>query len=66
MKKTVKQLREKMQLSQEELAVRVGVSYPTINAWERGYSEPRKPTKSVLAKVLNVMPEDIIFIRKND
>lgn len=36
----VKELREKMLLSQTELAKKLGVSYATINRWENGHHDP--------------------------
>ena len=39
-RKIVKQLREKMLLSQEEMAKKLGVSFATINRWENGHHEP--------------------------
>lgn len=38
--KIVKQLREKMLLSQEEMAKKLGVSFTTVNRWENGHHEP--------------------------
>ena len=39
-RKIVKQLREKMLLSQEEMAKKLGVSFATVNRWENGHHEP--------------------------
>lgn len=36
----VKELREKLLLSQTELAKKLGVSYATVNRWENGHHEP--------------------------
>ncbi len=36
----VKFAREKMQLSQERLAAQLGVSFSTVNRWERGHAMP--------------------------
>ncbi len=33
-------LRKKLNLSQEKLAVRLGVSFSTVNRWEKGHSLP--------------------------
>lgn len=38
----VKALREKLQLSQEEFAARLGVSFSTVNRWENGHVAPKK------------------------
>lgn len=36
----VKELRDKLLLSQTELAKKLGVSYATVNRWENGDHEP--------------------------
>ena len=36
----VKELREKLGMTQEQLAREVGVSFKTVNRWERGKSKP--------------------------
>jgi len=36
----MRDIRRQLGLSQEELARRLGVSYPTVNAWERGRAHP--------------------------
>src|SRR5712671_3266165 len=36
----IKQLRDRLGLSQEKLAARLGVSLPTINRWEKGKTKP--------------------------
>lgn len=38
--KMIKALREKMTLSQAELAKALGVSYASVNRWETGKHEP--------------------------
>lgn len=40
----VKQVREKLNLSQEELAKELGVSFATINLWEKGHTHPTYET----------------------
>ena len=36
----VKEVRKKLNLSQEKLAVKLGVSFSTVNRWEKGHSFP--------------------------
>ncbi len=43
--KLIKALRESMILSQEEFAKFFGVSFATINRWERGHHEPSYAAK---------------------
>jgi DNA-binding transcriptional regulator YiaG len=38
----VKDVRQQLQLSQEELAHALGVSFATVNRWENGKSAPSK------------------------
>jgi DNA-binding transcriptional regulator YiaG len=39
---TVKQVRRRLGLSQEELAQALGVSFATVNRWENGKTVPSK------------------------
>lgn len=41
----IKVLRESMILSQEEFAKYLGVSFATVNRWERGHHEPTYSAK---------------------
>ena len=43
----VRHAREKMGMSQEELAHALKVSFATINRWENGKTHPNKMAKSV-------------------
>ena len=43
----VKMVREKMSMSQEDLARALNVSFATINRWENGKTRPNKLAKSV-------------------
>jgi DNA-binding XRE family transcriptional regulator len=43
----VKQVRQFLKISQEELAHALNVSYVTINRWENGRSEPNRIAKAV-------------------
>lgn len=36
----VRSLRQQLGLTQEKLAARLGVAFPTINRWENGHSHP--------------------------
>ena len=46
--------REKSNLSQQDLAQRLGVKNSTIKSWENDNSEPRANRLSILAGLLNV------------
>lgn len=38
--KLIKELRDKLGLTQEQFAQKVGVTFPTINNWEKGNRTP--------------------------
>ena len=40
--KDIQKLRSRFQLTQEEFAVKVGVTLSTIHRWEKGKSKPSK------------------------
>ena len=50
--KSLKQKRKDLDLTQGELAVKVGVSLTTIQLWERGVSKPSEENLKKLNKVL--------------
>lgn len=41
----VKEIRKQLDLSQEDLAREIGVSFATVNRWENGKSKPSKLAK---------------------
>ena len=49
--KLLKAYREKMFLSQEDLAQKLGISYVTVNRWENGKFEPTIKMKKKLNKM---------------
>ena len=46
--KKIKAIRLKMFLSQEKFAKEIGVSFATINRWERGLNEPNYEGKKAI------------------
>ena len=50
--KTIGQLREKLNLTQENLAKELGVAFSTINRWETGTSEPRGKAKKKIIEMI--------------
>lgn len=38
----IREIRSRQNLTQEELAARLGVTFPTINRWENGRSKPSR------------------------
>lgn len=50
--KNIKQLREKLDWSQEKLARELSISVNTIRRWEKGTNEPSALAKKVLSNLL--------------
>lgn len=53
-KETLKQLREKKNLTQEQLAERVMVTRQAVSRWETGETQPNTDTLKLLSKEFNV------------
>lgn len=47
----IKELREKMLLTQEEFAKLIGVSFQSVNRWENGKFEPTMKVKRKLKEL---------------
>ena len=56
-KKLVKEIREKLIITQEELAALLGVSFASINRWETGKHEP---TIKIKRKIVELCKENNI------
>ncbi len=52
--KLIKKLRNKLDLTQEQFAQRVGVTFSTVNSWERG---SRKPHPFLFKRLLEMAEE---------
>lgn len=55
----VKQLRERMQLSQPRFAAMLGISVGTLRNWEQGRRKPEGPARALL-RVAAVHPEAVL------
>jgi Predicted transcriptional regulator len=44
----IKRIREELLLSQVDLAEKMGVSFATINRWEKGHHEPTFKSKRMI------------------
>lgn len=53
-KMKLKEFRKKHKLTQTDICIACGVSLPTSQAWERGYS---KPTQERREKLINLFKE---------
>ena len=63
MKKLILEIRNRLNVSQEDLAKMIGISYATVNRWENGHSQPNKAAQLRLYDICrerNVDLEDII------
>lgn len=56
----IQQLRKKINMSQEELSNKVGVTRQTISNWETGISAPDIKQAKDLAKVFNVTLDELV------
>ncbi len=55
----VKRIREKLNVSQSQFAMMIGVSISTLQNWEQGRREPEGPAKALL-KVVEQNPRAVI------
>lgn len=51
----VKEVRKQLDLSQEDLARELGISFATVNRWENGQVKPSKLAKAQLNKFCTKM-----------
>ena len=58
----LRELRERLGISQEELAERVGCHANTIRRWELGYREPRSSDIQKLCEVLNCTEAELLNV----
>ena len=49
--KCILELRVKLDLTQEELAKKLGVSFQSVNRWENGHFKPNKIMKYKLVEI---------------
>ncbi|VAW38893.1 hypothetical protein MNBD_GAMMA01-1297 [hydrothermal vent metagenome] len=55
-KETIRALRDRLELSQEEFAMKISVSPQTISRWERGVSRPHR---MFIRKIIELENESI-------
>lgn len=56
----LKDLRNKQHLTQNEIAISLGVSQNTISQWETGERLPRADKLPLLAKILDCTVDDLL------
>ena len=54
----VREVRQRLGLTQEQFASQLGVTFPTVNRWEKGRSKPSPMAQKLLIKVVEQMGED--------
>src|SRR3546814_11592643 len=57
----IRQLRARLNLSQEQLAARLNVSYATINRWEAGKSKPQRAQPDAIEALASEHGEEEAF-----
>ena len=55
----IKEIRKKLNLSQSDFALMIGVSISTLQNWEQGRREPDSPAKALL-KIASKNPEAVM------
>jgi len=60
MRLKLKEVRERLLVTQAELAERTGIAEATISRLENGIQTPRISTARKLAEALSVLPEELI------
>jgi putative transcriptional regulator len=54
----IRELRQRLGLTQEKFAARLGVTFPTINRWENGKARPSPLALQQIRDVLSEMGDD--------
>ena len=54
----VREVRQRLGLTQEQFASRLGVTFPTVNRWERGRTKPSPMAQKLLIKVVEQIGEN--------
>ena len=57
-------VRKSLGLTQEKMAARLGVSFPTINRWENGRSQPSPLALQRIEQILEEMGKDGKALKK--
>jgi len=51
MQKTIMRIRDQKEWTQEKLAQEIGVSFSTVNAWERGRRKPQPVIERIILRL---------------
>lgn len=63
---SLRQLRSKLNFSQEELAQRLNVSFATVNRWENGKAQPQGAARDAISKLLEEAGAEPLVARAAD
>ena len=61
----IRKYRKKRNMTQEEMAVRLGVTAPAVNKWENGNSMPDITLLAPIARPLQVSLEELLSFRED-
>lgn len=59
LKDRIRQLREEKNLLQKELAKKIGVSKPTVSAWEQGTRSPNSTQRKKLCSIFGITESEL-------
>ena len=65
MSKAIREGRDRLGMSQEALAERLGVSRQAVSKWESGASDPSTSTLLALAKLVGIDAKELLDETKN-
>lgn len=66
MSNNIKQLREAHDMTQAELAKRLGVLVPAVSKWERGLAYPRMDNLVKMAQIFGCSTDMVLGLEKVD
>lgn len=64
--KTIKELREEREITQEKLAEMIGVTQDSISLWEKNKRIPNTPYIIALCKVFNISSDYLLGLENDD
>ena len=62
---TIKNMRERLEITQTELAKRLGVTQGAVSQWENGTTNPGIELLPKLAEILNCSVDELLGIEKS-
>ena len=63
--KVIRRYRKEQNLTQEEMAVRLGVTAPAVNKWENGNSMPDIALLGPIARLLHISVNELLSYRED-